>query len=555
MHHPRAAMAPDALTTEAIFGSGPRRPTFDADVALGQASELMDVLRRGRWIVAGCVCVSLALAIAYLVRTPPQYTAFAQVILEPRRLTPQEAATGSAAGLDSAQAESQMQVVRSERILSTVFETLDLASSPDFAASATPGLRQRVLAVVTTALPRLAPMLVTPGQARPDAARLQAFESFVDRVSVRRVGQSYVLEISCQAGSATEAARLTNAVTAAYVHSQIERKLAAARRGAEFLENRVASLEAEEAVAAAAIREGVIPSAPLPDSESRVISAARAPLGKSAPRTMLVLVFALAVGLLLGGGILAVRHSLDRRIRGASQIWRHFGLPCLAVLPAARRRGQRRLPFDLVISDAKGPFAQALRTAYTSIVTGSPRDGRFRSLGVASWRSGEGKSTLAGNLAHFIAAAGEPVRLVDADLQDPALSQELAPQAQGGLCEALAEHVETDRVPAQHLRRNLHFIPARNRYEPYRPNLFLGAPAMGQFLSRLRQHGDVVVDLPAMERSPHAQAVAGFLDGVILVAESGRTTFDELAMAIRVLDSAQATILGIVLNKGTSRLG
>ncbi|MBE7219357.1 MAG: hypothetical protein INR64_12860 [Caulobacteraceae bacterium] len=548
---------PDAFVEPvrpASTGSRGHAAFAEQDPGLSVAHDVVEVIRRGKWIVVACLAASLALAVAYLIRTPPEFTAAAQVILEPRRVTPQEAAAGSAASLDSAQAESQMQVVKSERILSAVFEALDLANAPAFAHPA-PGLRQRAMAALIAVMPRLAPILAPTGPVDPAAAHAHAFVAFTDRVSVRRIGQSYVLEISYRAPSAAEAARLTNSITAAYVHSQIERKLAAARRGAEFLENRMASLEAEEAAAAAAIRDGTIPAQALPDAESRVISAAREPLAKSAPQTGLVLVFAVAVGLLLGGGILAVRQSLDRRVRSRGQIWRHFGLPCLAVLPAARRRGLRRLPFDLVVTDARAPYAQALRGAYTSIVTNGPRDSAFRSLGVASWRSGEGKSTLAGNLAHFIAATGEPVRLVDADLQDPALSEGLLPQATGGLCEALVNHNELGTLKPQELRRDLAFVPARGHFEPYRPNLFLGSAPMGRFLAGLRETGDVIVDLPAMERSPHAQAVAGFLDGIVLVVECGRTTLDEVALAIRTLDGARATLLGIVLNKGSSRLG
>ena len=553
MSESRSVPVSDPLSAADLFGPQPRHAAPGQDPALGVAGDLLDVARRGKWIVLGCLAAALVLAVVYLVRTPPEYTASAQVILEPRRLTPQEAMAGSSATLDSAQAESQMQVVRSERILTTVFDTLDLAQAPEFAHPA-PGLRQRAMSVFAALLSRLLPAAADEPPS-PAAERLRAFEAFTDRVTVRRIGQSYVLEISYRAPSAAQAARLTNSITAAYVHSQIERKLAAARRGAEFLENRMASLEAEETAAAAAIRYGAIPAMSLPDAESRVISAAREPLGKSAPQTVLVLVFAAAVGLLLGCGILAVRHSLDRRVRTPGQLWRQFGLTCLTVLPVARRRGLRRLPYDLVVSDARAPFAQALRAAYTAIVAAGPRDIAFRSLGVASWRSGEGKSTLAGNLAHFIAATGEPVRLVDADLQDAALSQGLAPQATGGLCEALLDHAHLEHLKPQDLRPDLAFVPARGRYEPYRPNIFLGAPPVGRFLTQLREGGDVVVDLPAMERSPHTQAIAGFLDGIILVVECGRTTLDEVALAMRTLEAARAKLLGVVLNKGSSRVG
>ncbi|MCW6509046.1 tyrosine-protein kinase domain-containing protein [Lichenifustis flavocetrariae] len=542
----------EAAADDAIFSSKARITLPEHDPALVSIGEMLQVLRRGKWIVLACLGVCLGVAGVYLYRTPPEYSASSQVILEPRRLTSQEAAAGISAALDSAQAESQMQVVKSERILSIVFDTLDLLHAPEF-VHREPGLRQRL----TDALSKFLPALKPSGgqQSKPDEERLIAFEAFSNRVSVRRIGQSYVLEISYRALSPAQAARLTNSITAAYIHSQIEQKVAAARRGAEFLEDRFAVLRQEEQTAADAIRDGAIPAMPFPDSDARVISAAREPLGKSYPQNAIVLVFAAAVGLLIGCGILAVRQSLDRRVRTASQIWRHFGLPCLSVLPVTKRRGRNRVPFDLVVCDAKAPFSQALRSAYTSIVTAGARQTTFRALGVVSWRTGEGKSTIAGNLAHFIAATGEKAVLIDADLQDPALSEVLAPEATAGLCEALGDHADLIALKPETLRRDLGFVPARSRFEPYRPNLFLGAPQVGRFINHLRDSGDVIVDLPAMVRSPHAQAICGFLDAVVLVVECGQTTIDEVAMAVRTLESAQAQLVGIVLNKGANRHG
>lgn len=538
--------SPGVLPDE-IFGPRPHGP--DHEATLVSLRDMLQVLRWGKWIVLGCLLAALALAVTYLLRTPPEFTAISQVILEARQITPQEAVSGPSAALDSGQAESQMQVVKSERILSAVFDALDLVDAPEF-AHPEPTLRQHVVGFFTDFATRFAPTSSIP-VSDPDGPRERAFQAFSDRVAVRRIGQSYVLEISYRAGDPMQASRLTNSITSAYIHSQIERKLAAARRGAEFLANRVSSLESEEAAAAQAIRDGVIPAMPLPDAESRVISAAREPLGKSSPQTALVLLFATAMGVLIGGGILAVRHSLDRRIRTAGQVWRHFGLPCLSTMPVSRRRRGRRLPFDLVLDDPQAPFARALRAAYTAVVTGTARDATYRSLGVVSWAPAEGKSTFAGNLAHFIAATGESVVLVDADLADPTLSQALAPEAAGGLGEAVSGTADLASLQPQAVRHHLSVVPARGRYEPTRPNLFLGTAAMGRFLARLRESGDVVVDLPSMAQAPHAQAIAAFLDGVVLVVECGRTTTDEVMTAIRMLESARANLLGVVLNKST----
>ena len=538
-----------------VFGKRAGFTLLDQDHTLINIDEILEILRRGKWVLLLWLILCLSMAGLYLFVTAPEYVASSLVILEPRRLSaPQDNSITLATTLDSAQAESQIQVVKSERILSFVFDVLDLEHAPEF-SHLKPGLRQRIQTGIVAALPSLKSLMTTDNPASPNDQRSKAFQAFSDRVGVRRIGQSYVLEIAYRAASAAQAARLANSITAAYIRDQIELKATAARRGAEYLQGRIADIKQEQDAALEAVREGVIPSTPFPDSDARVISAAREPLSKSYPQTLVILAFATASGLLIGSAILAVRHSLDRTIRSAQQLWRALGLECLSVIPVVRKRLRSRVPFDLVISEAVAPFSESLRSAYTSIMTASAVEDSHRSVGLVSWSAGEGKSTIAGNLAHFIAASGGKVVLIDADLRDADLSQALAPDAMAGLCEALSEHSDPSQLVAAPLHRNMDFVPARGRFKRYSPNLFLGSPEIRRFLGTLREQSDVVVDLPAMSQSSHAQAISRFLDGVVLIVQADRTTLDEVALAVRTLQNAQAVLLGVILNRGVIRPG
>ncbi|RYB07572.1 tyrosine-protein kinase domain-containing protein [Lichenibacterium ramalinae] len=501
----------------------------------------------GIWLAA-----CLAVAAWYLHVTPPEFSASATVILEARRQSASAqdgAATSYPPTLDSAQAESQIQVIKSERILANVFDVLDMRNAPEFAPRG-PSLRERLMMELGLSAK---PDVVGPDQAEADA-RARAFQAFSDRVGVRRVGQSYVLEVSYRADTAAQAARIANAVTSAYILSQIDQKAAAAHNGAEYLQGRISDIKTEQEAALDGVRQGRIPTVQFPDADARVIGAALRPLSKASPQTALVVAFALSFGLLTGLLVVAVRHALDRTLKTRAQIRHALGVECLGILPDVGRtremRGARR-PGALtraVMTDPESRFAQSVRATRTAVLLSTPgREGR--AIGLVSWSHGEGRTTLSSNLAHLMSVSGTPVELIDGDLRNPTLTNLLAPRSASGLNEALLDHDGMTRLSTVRLSESLGFVPAVASGRISEPNLYLGSPEMVALLSRLTTARDVVVDLPPLGTSCDALALSPVLDGVVLVVEAGRTTVEEALDALRVLRTAQAKVLGVVLNR------
>ena len=551
--HPPQADWPSALPALAAAPELGQRIDEPPLTTLGDM--VAAVARRWRPLASWLV-LCLAGAIWYLHATPPEFSASATVILEARRQVG-SAADGSAATypptLDSAQAESQIQVIKSERILSSVFDLLDLRRAPEFAARG-PGLKDRALALLGLG--------GKPGSSDPAAAeedaRARAFSAFADRVGVRRVGQSYVLEVSYHAGSADQAARIANAVTSAYILSQIDQKAAAAHNGAEYLQGRISDIKAEQEAALDGVRQGRIPALQFPDADARVIGAALRPLAKSSPQTALTIAFALSFGLLTGLLVIAVRQALARTLTTRAQVRHALGVECLGILPDASRlsetRGTRRggALNRAVITAPTSRFAHAVRAIRTAVMLSSG-DRRGRAIGLVSWSHGEGRSTVASNIAHLMAVSGDPVELIDGDLGHPALTAQLAPDSEAGLSEALLAHAAggLSRLAPVDLSPSLRFLPAVGAGRPSEPNVYLGAPVMVTLLADLTAARDVVVDLPPLSCSSDAQALCPYLDGVVLVVEAGRTRIEDVRDALRVLRAANATVLGVVLNKSS----
>jgi protein-tyrosine kinase len=181
-------------------------------------------------------------------------------------------------------------------------------------------------------------------------------------------------------------------------------------------------------------------------------------------------------------------------------------------------------------------------------------NGPLRSLGITSCARGEGVSTAAAHLAAV--AASEPdarVLLVDANLSAPAAARILGVAAAPGLAECLFEGEALDDAVQASPLANLHVLAAgRLRGSPARA---YDSPHFTPLLKELSDRFDLlVVDLPAASRASCVFRLAGLLDGVLLVMEAERTTCEVAARMKELLRSANARILGAVLNKSRAHL-
>ena len=486
---------------------------------------------------------------------PPAYTATAALVLEPRQASASRLDQGAASqtpSLDVAQAESQIQVIRSERLLATVFNELGLATVPELAPPV-PGLITRLRSSVDR-------LFGETGSRVPTLEELHqiAFANFQGRFYVRRVGLSYVIEVSYSSGDPSQARRVVNATMSAYLFQSVTFKADAARNGAEFLQSRVNALMAEAKSASSGIAAGTLPEGPTPDADARVISAALQPLARSAPRTGLIIAFAGSLGLMVGFFALALAHALDRRVRTAEMLMRDTGVRCLGVVPEAPRRlsGLRRRTEAemgaMVLSDPGGTFASAIRDLRTTIMIsiGQSRDGKAgKVIAIASWSPDAGCTLLCANLAQVVKSSGHSALLIDADVHrsDSGLTSQVG-RVSVGLAEALVEGGSLETISSVSIG-DVPLVPARSSDHGRTHNAYLGAPEMIEILDRCRSRGDVFLDLPPLRSTGDARAVATHADAVLLVAVAGKTTRDEIASAVATLETVGAQVLGVVINR------
>jgi Mrp family chromosome partitioning ATPase/LPS O-antigen subunit length determinant protein (WzzB/FepE family) len=532
--------------------------------AIGNGAETVTLadalrfLRRQFWLIIGVAALAVALAVAYVALSPAEYVAWAQLLIEPG----EQHALWQDSGLvdltiDNAQVESQVEVLRSERIADDVIAKLGLVNDPEFRSLGSEYERQR--------------------------ATLAKFE---DALSARRVGQSYVIEVSFRSRDPAKAAKIANGVTAAYLRDQQQAKEEVAKQASEWVESQITDLGVKLNGAAAAaqnfrvshgiteaagnngqpqlidqltlleskaqayrkVYEGLLEhfiqnqqQALYPVSNARVITSAAAPLAKSYPKSKLVLMLSLLAGLVIGVGAATLRAIFDGSVRSSKQLRQSLGLSILGLLPSRRREPDTRNRVE-VIDAPLSPFSEAMRDLKLSVRHAcGGRSGYC--LGLLSLQPDEATSTIAVNLAALFEASGTKTLLVDADLHECRLTRRLAPNATLGLADALRGR-PTD-VLVHDPRTNAHLLPAGDPQPEADIADLLDSAMLPDLLANLRRDfGTVLVDLPALSR---ARPVAPLLDGCILVCRYGRTSLRALEDAVDLLRADNVVLFGVVI--------
>lgn len=278
-------------------------------------------------------------------------------------------------------------------------------------------------------------------------------------------------------------------------------------------------------------------------SDLRLVDRARPPDRPAAPRRGLTTALSALVGLLMGGAGAFVLDRLDARFHRPDEAERVLHLPLLAVVPRARDADGKVL---LAPDSRRSMFAESFRTLRTGVLYSAP-EGSLRVVLVSSPEPGEGKSTVAANLALALARSGRRVVLVDADLRRPSLLEAMQPPQPFGLSDYLVGEVdlETACQPVSHPM--LHFVPA-GRTAP-NPAELLGSERMSDFLRRLRERFDVVVvDTPPVLAVTDASILARQADAVVLVVNPEITHRDAAVRARKQLESLGAKVIGFVFN-------
>jgi capsular exopolysaccharide synthesis family protein len=288
-----------------------------------------------------------------------------------------------------------------------------------------------------------------------------------------------------------------------------------------------------------------------PSVEVTVVAPAETPEDPSSPDVLLNLVAGVVLG--LGFGVLAAlgREALDTRVRTAAQVATLTSRPVIGTLGVDAARKRR----VVVEADPYSPQAEEYRQLRTNLqfldIGGRDADGagtERRVIAVTSSLAGEGKSTVATNLAVALAETSARVLLVDADLRRPSVASQLGLEGAAGLTTVLLGEADVSDVVQGWGRTGLDVLTSG--VLPPNPTELLASPAMHRLLHDVRDAYDhVVIDCPPLLPVADGTVLATLADGTILLANATRVRRHQLAESARSLTQVSAPVLGVVLTQ------
>lgn len=218
---------------------------------------------------------------------------------------------------------------------------------------------------------------------------------------------------------------------------------------------------------------------------------------------------------------------------------------------ARKKIGRTTKPQEtLLISqlNAKSPSVEAYKLLRTNINFASA-DRPLQLIGVTSSGPGEGKSTVASNLAIAMAQSGQSVLLMDNDLRRSRVHKVFRMHKRPtGVTEILTGTSDIADCLQKTDIENLTILTAGAI--PPNPSELLGSKKMQQLVQNLKEQFDIVIaDLPPVISVTDALVMSPLVDGFIFVISSGSTDKRAALSAKDLLLNAKANIIGAVLNR------
>jgi polysaccharide biosynthesis transport protein len=267
------------------------------------------------------------------------------------------------------------------------------------------------------------------------------------------------------------------------------------------------------------------------------------------------------IGFLLGFLVSYLAEVADKNFRTPDEVRQTLGVPIMAHIPPLPNLDKRdkartkRLHKSLAaLHSSKSLASEAFRGVRTALYF-STKDEFHQAIQVTSPEPGDGKTTLASNLAIAIAQSGKRVLLIDADMRRPRIDKLFSiPNAEGLSTildgKTLLENgvVAIDDIP------NLYILTSGPA--PTNPSEQLTGERFAELLEECKEQFDVVlVDTPPLLPVTDAAVVAPRVDGVILALKLAKNARIQAVRAMEILGNLNCKVLGVVVNGRPDRRG
>ncbi len=268
---------------------------------------------------------------------------------------------------------------------------------------------------------------------------------------------------------------------------------------------------------------------------------------KAKPMLMATVLAGVAVGFLAA----LLREKMRNAFVTSTDLEDGVQVPFLGAIPPSK--GVDGFANGLV-TKGSNPIADSFAALYTNL--------RFlesgltvRNLAIGSVAPGDGKTTVALNLARTAASMGQRVLLVDANLIAPQLHTLLMVPNQRGLTDVLRYRVSPEDVIQPVISEDNLSVLTTGPVQPHSTKLF-ASPELKSLIRHFRETYDLVIyDLPELAGQTDVNFLAAHTDGILMVVGLNKTKRSQFKQVSADLKRYHQPILGVVANSPSRKHG
>ncbi len=271
---------------------------------------------------------------------------------------------------------------------------------------------------------------------------------------------------------------------------------------------------------------------------------------------LMCMMIVVCMSLGLGGGVGLLRELTDQHVREPEDLMRVTRLPVIATIPhASEDRETRGAEVAMIAADhPSSAMAEEYRRVMARVLYPEDCSVEIKTMAVAGPTCGDGRSSVACNVAISLADASRRVLLVDLNARTPRIEQIFKLQPSRGVTELLHGEASPEETIRMTAFEHLCILGPGMDAEDLSGRL--ASREMVRFMEWAEEEFDhVIMDTPATSMASDAKFLAPLVDGVLVVVGSSVSSLAMVRRCLREVELVGANVIGIVLNGVRSKRG
>lgn len=293
----------------------------------------------------------------------------------------------------------------------------------------------------------------------------------------------------------------------------------------------------------------------------RVVDFGEVPLSPLKPKKLMVLAIGALLGAFLGIAFVLLRQALRVGVKDTKLIESRTGLPVFATIPNSElqsklERARQRTggePKVLALTDPHDLAVESIRSLRTTLHFAT-MDAKNNLLMVAGPAPGVGKSFLSLNLAAVLAASGQRVLLIDADMRRGHINEYFGSTRENGLSDTISGQISLDQAIRTTPVEGMDLLTT-GAIPPNPSELLLHENFATLLAAASARYDHVIVDCPPIMAVTDAAIVGRHVGASLMAVCFGVTPIHEIELAAARLRQAGVSLKGVILNRVETRSG